>query len=461
MLLSLALPASADRLVTGQNADVVLGQANFTSGDTAELPNRYYNPEAVAMDPTTGKVFVADSAHYRILRYSSSAAAQSGSSPEAVIGQPDFTSFLANQGGGATAKTLAFTYQITVDSKGRLWVADSENNRVLGYFGAAKLGNNPRADVVLGQPNFTTTSFATTAAKMNYPSGVTVGPDDTLWVADASNNRVLRFASISSKSSGAAANGVLGQPDFISSASGVTASSTMDAPYSVSADAKGRLWVADTYNNRILRFDNAVDKAKGAPANGVLGQPDFTSDAGATTATGLNYPYGVFAAPNGTVWVGDYSNGRVVGYDKAASLPNGSAATIVLGKPDLTSTENGPSKSLTSGPVNICSGPKGSILVSDYNDSRVIRFSPILTPELTISTPSTKTNSAVFLIKGKASGNIDYVAYRVGKSGAFMKTGTTKSWDFVAKLKPGGNLITVVAEGPGGKVKKTVTITRK
>ncbi|MEO5913292.1 MAG: NHL repeat-containing protein [Luteolibacter sp.] len=460
VLLSLALPASADRFLSGQPADVVLGQADFVSGDYAELPNRFYEPEAVAMDPTTGKVFVADSGHYRILRYSSTAAAQNGSSPEAVIGQPNFTSFSENQGGGATAKTLAFMYQITVDSKGRLWVADSDNNRVLGFFAASSLGNNPKADVVLGQPDFNTTSSDTTAAKMTYPSGVSVGPDDTLWVADTDNNRVLRFAKISSKSSGAVANGVLGQPNFTSSEFGVT-DSTMYGPCAVSADSKGRLWVADTYNYRILRFDNAVEKTKGAPANGVLGQPDFTSADDANTATGLYYPYGVFAAPNGTVWVGDYSNKRVVGYTNAASLPNGGAATIALGKPDLTSSDLGPTKNLTSGPVNICAGPKGSILLSDYDDNRVLRFSPFRTPGLTITTPNTTTNSAVFLIKGKATGKVDDVAYRVGNSGSFMKTDGIKSWNFIANLKPGSNIIKVVAEGPGGKVTKTVTITRK
>lgn len=460
VLLSLALPASADRFVSGQDADVVLGQADFTSDGSAALPNSYSNPEAVAMDPTTGKVFVADSGHHRILRYSTTAATQNGSSPEAVFGQPDFASFSENQGGGATAKTLSFMYQITVDSKGRLWVADTDNSRVLGYFAASSRGNNPKADLVLGQPDFITTTEGTNAAKMSYPAGVAVGSDDTLWVADSGNNRVLRFASISSKSSGAGANGVLGQLDFISDAQGATASS-MYSPYAVSTDTKGRLWVADTNNHRILRFDNAVGKAKGAPANGVLGQPDFTSNDTAITATGLNYPYGVFAATNGTVWVGDYSNGRVVGYTKAASLTNGGAATIALGKPDLTSSDSGTTQSLTSGPVNICAGPKGSILFSDYDDHRVLRFSPIRTPGLTITTPNTKTNSAVFLIEGKATGDVDGVAYRVGNSGSFMKTDTLKSWNFIANLKPGSNLIKVIAEGPGGKVSKTVTITRK
>ena len=192
----------------------------------------------------------------------------------------------------------------------------------------------------------------------------------------------------------------------------------------------------------------------------MLGQPNFTSSGDATSATGLYYPYGVFAAANGTVWVGDYSNGRAVGYTNAASLANGGAATLVLGKPNLTSSDPGPTQNLARGPVNICAGPKGSILFSDYDDNRVLRFSPFRTPTLTITTPNSTTNSAVFLIKGKTKGDVDIIAYQVGK-GPFMKTSTLKSWSFVANLKPGGNVIKVVAEGPGGKATKTVTITRK
>ena len=51
----------------------------------------------------------------------------------------------------------------------------------------------------------------------------------------------------------------------------------MDTPMDVAVDSGGRLWVADANNNRLLRFENAALKTNGADADGVLGQRDFDS----------------------------------------------------------------------------------------------------------------------------------------------------------------------------------------
>jgi hypothetical protein len=76
LLFALVSPAFADRFVSDQTADVVLGQPDFITGTTVPAnPNRLTTPIAAAMDPATGKVFVADEGKNRILRYSSAAAA--------------------------------------------------------------------------------------------------------------------------------------------------------------------------------------------------------------------------------------------------------------------------------------------------------------------------------------------------------------------------------------------------
>jgi DNA-binding beta-propeller fold protein YncE len=48
---------------------------------------------------------------------------------------------------------------------------------------------------VLGQPDFTSRTQATTASGMNLPTGVAVDSAGYLWVVDYFNNRVLRFDS--------------------------------------------------------------------------------------------------------------------------------------------------------------------------------------------------------------------------------------------------------------------------
>jgi sugar lactone lactonase YvrE len=442
-------PARADRFVTGQAAASVLGQTDFNSGSSGNAPHRFQNPESVAIDPVTGKVFVADSGHYRILRFSGAAALLNGSFPEAVIGQPNFSTTLQNQGGLPGPNTLNFVYQITVDSNGRLWVCDSGNNRVLCFVAASFLGNNPPADYVFGQPDFTTVSPGTTIAKADYPAGIAVGPDDSLWVADADNNRVLRFANISSKSSGADADQVLGQANFVTDASATTATG-MYSPFSLSVDSGGRLWVADTYNHRVLRFDNAASLANGSPASGVLGQVLLTTSSNGTSADQFLDPYGVLAGPDGTVYVGDWGNERVMGFRNAAVVGDGASANFVLGKPDFNTNIGGPSATLTGGVVNLALSAAGELFVADYGFHRVVRFSPVKSPTLQVLTKTRTTKATELRVVGTAGGAVTSVVWRVGASGPFKTASGTTSWNFKTKLKRGKNVITVVAIGPGG-----------
>src|SRR5206468_692221 len=125
-----------------------------------------------------------------------------------------------------------------------------------------------------------------------------------VFVADHYNHRILRFASRAALISGVAAEGVLGHSDFTSYA--ITfppTASTLSAPTGVAVDSAGRLWVADYNNSRVLRFDSAAAKTNGAPADGVLGQPAFTSNNPAMTQNGMTLPTGVAVDSAGHLWV--------------------------------------------------------------------------------------------------------------------------------------------------------------
>ena len=87
----------------------------------------------------------------------------------------------------------------------------------------------------------------------------------------------------------------------------------MNDPARVALDPSGNLWVADTGNNRVLRFPKGPDGfASGQAADVVLGQPDFTSSGPETGATSMNSPTGVSVDPSGNVWVADMTNSRVL-----------------------------------------------------------------------------------------------------------------------------------------------------
>src|SRR5690606_28308943 len=89
------------------------------------------------------------------------------------------------------------------------------------------------------------------ASELGFPTDVTtVG--DHLFVADPGNHRVLVFAPIPI-ASGASASFVLGQPSFETNSFGVT-QETFASPTSL-AVMGNKLYVADTLNNRVLRFN--------------------------------------------------------------------------------------------------------------------------------------------------------------------------------------------------------------
>jgi hypothetical protein len=131
-----------------------------------------------------------------------------------------------------------------------LFVADTNNNRVLVWRSFPTVNGQP-ADFVIGQPDLTSNGEGHGASQLRHPSGVTtVG--DHLFVADTWNSRVLEFSPIPT-ASGASASRVLGRPNFDTNSAG-TAQDTLAGPSSLAVGGS-KLYVTDTGNHRVLRFD--------------------------------------------------------------------------------------------------------------------------------------------------------------------------------------------------------------
>jgi hypothetical protein len=113
-------------------------------------------------------------------------------SADVVVGQPDFTSNTANNG-GLGANTLTDITGLTT-AHGSLFVSDCSNHRVL-IFNSIPVSNYASADAVLGQPNLTSgisNNGGVSAASLNFPLGIRAS-GNKLWVADYSNTRVLQY----------------------------------------------------------------------------------------------------------------------------------------------------------------------------------------------------------------------------------------------------------------------------
>ncbi len=466
LALALFLPALSGHaaFTNNQTAVSVLGQPDFTSitapGNATAASIE--NPEGTVVDPVTGKLFIADSSSNRVLRFSSANAYATGASAEAVLGQGNFTSTIAYGGSQTpTATGMYYPVNLYLDKAGRLWVPEYYGGRVLRFDKAATKATGAAADGVLGKPDFTSSNpnAAPTAGNIFQATGVTGDSAGRIWVSDTAKNRVLRFDNAAAKANGANADAVLGQGNF-TTATAATSASGMRGPYGLSLDSAGRLWVGDADNNRVLRFDSAATKANGASADAVLGQANLASLVVASaTASNLNKPYYVTAATNGTLWVSDYSNARILAYTNAATKANGADADLVIGQPDFVTSTKNPSANGFNNPTQIAFAGPDTFFVGDYDANRVLRFGPTVYTPATLTAPKTATaRRGTVTIKGTST-NATVITYRVGTKGAFKSAaGTTANWTIkLTRLAPGKTYkVTILATAPGAGTKQAI-----
>ena len=432
---------------TYQAARLVIGQTNFTSQNSGTSSTTMGAMSGIAFAANT--LIVADSnrlgytpVNNRVLLFGNVTqsmpqpfaiiAPNSGRCPACVgkatveLGQPDFTSsdYVTSQNGLRTPTGVASDGQILV-------VADTGNNRVL-IWNTIPTSNAQPADIVLGQPDFNTIApVVATASSVRSPQGVWV-QSGKLYVADTQNNRVLIWNSIPNKNN-QPADIVLGQPNFTTvipinqTATVLTASSTtMLSPVSVTSDGT-HLFVTDLGFNRVLIW-NSLPTHNQQAADVEVGQPDMVTAiandaftgvaANATTVTTgqespamctvpngtdtngnptypnlceytLNFPR--FALSDGTrLYIADGGNDRVLVYEHIPTH-NAVAADLVLGQPDFisdveTSTSNnsgnpnGPNlfqsaSNVTPTPVSLA-WDGANLYVADPVDYRVLVFTP-------------------------------------------------------------------------------------
>jgi sugar lactone lactonase YvrE len=151
-----------------------------------------------------GTLYVPDMGNHRVLKFTRPF--ETDVVADEVWGQSGFTGNLCNRSSAniaPTASTLCFRSIVSsgggvrLDAAGNLWVADGGNNRVLRFPRQTTGIVAKTADLVLGQPNFTTGgdwSGGSELNRMSEPSALVFGPDGTLYVADSGNSRILAFA---------------------------------------------------------------------------------------------------------------------------------------------------------------------------------------------------------------------------------------------------------------------------
>lgn len=348
------------------NANVVLGQPDFTGTDYHTAANGLRLPTAIASDGHI--VAVADTENNRVLIWKSIPQVN-GQPADIVLGEPDMNTVLTTI--PVTASTLRAPQGVWIQN-GKLFVADTLHHRVL-IWNSIPTANNQPADVVVGQPNMTTANEPsltdpTLGAQANtLLNPVSVTSDGVhMFVADLGHNRALIWNSIPTQNY-APADVELGQLDMNTAIAdnaytGTPASDSTDTtdketpvmctvplgtdpagnpnypglceytlnfPRYVLTDGT-RLFVADGGNDRVLIY-NTIPTKNNTPANFVLGQPDFVT-VQVTSTTDLFHPLlkqsaaDVTPTPTSLAWdganlyVADPSNRRVLVFTPEQAL---------------------------------------------------------------------------------------------------------------------------------------------
>jgi uncharacterized protein (TIGR03437 family) len=279
-----------------------------------------------------------------------------------------------------------------------------------GLCPGAGLYTGQGARLIIGQPTFTaqlpdsSDTVIGGAGGLAYANGTLVIADANRVAAFPVNNRVLIFNNIVGSLPSPTgrlpqggrcpvcvgqANVVLGQANFNSADIGLS-QNALRLPTAVATDGV-RLVVADTDNNRVLIW-NRIPQTNAAPADLVLGQPDFktgapnsgTGDARVPSAKSLKGPQGVWIQ-NGKLFVSDDLNNRVLIWNSFPTS-NFQPASVVLGapnfstaiEPDLTKATLDASATTLLNPVSVSSDGV-RLFVTDLGHNRVLIWNTIPT----------------------------------------------------------------------------------
>ena len=380
---------------TYQAATEVAGQPDFSSGsanagNSTAGPNGFSLPGAAVF--SAGQLYVADSLNNRVIVMPQKGTAFGPATM--VLGQDLLNLNAPNlvEGREFDFGTSATGYDagIAVDSTSgtpHLYVADTFNNRILGFKDLRSVQPGAKADLVIGQPDFqqiltnypSNSASQPNASGLSTPTGIAVDSQGNLWVADTGNSRVLRFPQpFANYTPGTPeqADLVLGQSGFSGAKITDPTDRTMAAPYGLAFTLAGGLLVSDTALNRVLYFrGKPADFTSGMPAEMVFGEPDFNSSGSGNGLGQMSAPRAIAPDTDDWLYVADTGNGRIDIYNNAPTATIGQTAAQVL-------TSN-----LRSPTGVYVSSLSGEIWVADPGVGAALRFPPFLNLTPTNASP--------------------------------------------------------------------------
>ena len=357
--------AKADSGLTASN---LLGQTDSTytnpdyttnnTDDATGLPaaNNIGQVSDEVIDQADHLLYVADTGNGRVLVYDLNSSNHVISQTATyVLGSPNF---VTSNGPGygcnnPTQSSLCSPSGLAYDPNNKLlFVSDKTNNRIMVY-DTSSLAYGMNATDVIGQADFTSGNSGLSATQLDNPTGLYYdSTNNLLYVADSDNNRVLVFNESNLQQFNTAASDVIGQADFTSGNCNYNSTSICSPQYITYDASQPYLFVSTAGQNTVFAYDLSGGLLQfSMPATAILGAADFTSTdycdqdntnhVSTYNAQSICYADGItYDAADNYLFVVDASNSRIIGFN-IANLASGMSADFVLGQSSLTADNTG------------------------------------------------------------------------------------------------------------------------
>ena len=232
------------------------GVAGFQGDAGPALKAQLDKPFGIALDETKN-LYIADRNNNRVRKVS----------PDGIIttvaGDGGF--FFMGDNGPAYRASIAAPTGVALDSKGNLYIADRNNNRVRVVDRTGMI----RTVVGTGQQDYNGDSEVARETNLYLPFGLTVDSNDNLLVIDRSHYRIRRIDPKSGQVETVAGNGV----KLFAGDGGPATGATLSFPHGMSVDKKDNLIFSDKGHFRIRKItpDGVINTIGGNGLRGNVG----------------------------------------------------------------------------------------------------------------------------------------------------------------------------------------------
>jgi outer membrane protein assembly factor BamB len=205
----------------------------------------------------------------------------------------------SGDGGPAVSASLQDPAALVIDGRDRLYIADQSNNRVR----AVDLRTG-RISTIAGNGTaaYNGDGMPAADAALAGPSGLALGPDGILYIADTFNGRIRSVDLETGTIQTAAGDG--SEYRFQDGDESVS----LSRPYGIAVDRQGNIFLTDSDSHLLRVYDKARRVACRVAGNGTAA---FSGDRGPADGAALSYPFGLAIDDRGAIFVADTFNHRV------------------------------------------------------------------------------------------------------------------------------------------------------